>query len=71
MAAFKAKGVILIHGDYTKQNPDMLDFMKKHGRVGVPFNVLYVKGAEPRLFSELLSKGMILEALKDLPEVSK
>lgn len=71
MAAFKAKGVILIHGDYTKQNPDMLDFMKKHGRVGVPFNVLYVKGAEPRLFSELLSKGMILDALKDLPEVSK
>jgi len=65
--AFQDKGVILVHGDYTKQNPDMLAWMKKHQRVGVPFNALYVKGQEPKLFSEILSKKAIFDALAPLP----
>ena len=71
LQAFKDKGVILLRGDYTKENPEMLAWMKKHGRVGVPFNALYVKGKETRLFSELLSKKMILSALEEINGAQK
>lgn len=71
LQAFKDKGVVLLRGDYTKENPEMLAWMKKHGRVGVPFNALYVKGKETRLFSELLSKKMILSALEEINGAQK
>ncbi|HNX36853.1 MAG TPA: thioredoxin family protein [Candidatus Cloacimonadota bacterium] len=71
LKAFKDKGVVLVRGDYTKQNPDMLNWMKKHQRVGVPFNALYVKGQETKLFSEILSKKAILDALNALPGAGK
>ena len=67
MQDFAAKGVILLKGDFTKKDPVLLDWITSHKRMGVPFNALYIPGEEPILFPELLSKGMIREALAKVP----
>lgn len=67
MQDFAAKGVVLLKGDFTKKDPVLLDWITSHKRMGVPFNTLYIPGEEPILFPELLSKGMIREALAKVP----
>ncbi len=67
MAEFKAKGVVLLRGDFTKNDPVLLEWITRHERMGVPFNALYMPGAEPTLFPELLNKKMIREALDKVP----
>ena len=65
--AFKEKNVVLVRGDYTKKNPVMQDFMKKFGRAGVPFYVLYIPGKDPVLFPELITIPMVKNALAQIP----
>ncbi len=65
--AFELKKVNLIKGDFTKKNPVMQTFMKKFGRAGVPFYVLYIPGKEPVLFPEIITIPMIKKALEELP----
>jgi thiol:disulfide interchange protein DsbD len=67
-AAFKAKHVVLIRGDFTKKNPEMQAFMKKFGRAGVPFYVLYIPGQEPVLFPEIINIPMVKKALDSIPK---
>jgi len=69
MTAFKARGVVLVHGDYTRKNDEILKWITDNGRAGVPFSALYVKGREVQIFPELITKSMILNALETLPEV--
>ena len=64
--AFAAKKVQLIHGDYTKKNPEIQAFMKQFGRAGVPFYVLYVPGQEPKLFPEIITIPMLKSALEEI-----
>lgn len=64
--AFSAKKVQLVHGDFTKKNPDMQAFMKKFGRAGVPFYVLYIPGKEPKLFPEIITIPMLKKALDEI-----
>ena len=64
--AFTAKKVQLIHGDYTKKNPEIQAFMKQFGRAGVPFYVLYVPGQEPKLFPEIITIPMLKSALEEI-----
>lgn len=65
---FAAQGVVLLRGDFTRKDPVLLAWITDGGRLGVPFNALYVPGAEPIIFPEILSKNMIREALKALPQ---
>jgi thiol:disulfide interchange protein DsbD len=67
MQDFAAKGVVLLKGDFTKNDPVLLDWIKSHERLGVPFNALYIPGEEPVVFPELLSKNMIRDALAKVP----
>jgi len=67
MAEFAAKGIVLLRGDFTKKDEVLLDWMKKHERMGVPFNALYIPGAEPILFPELISKSIIRDAIAKVP----
>ena len=67
MAEFRAKNVVLLRGDFTKNDPVLLEWITRHERMGVPFNALYIPGEAPVLFPELLSKKMIREALKNVP----
>ncbi len=66
--AFKAKKVQLIRGDFTKKNPEMQAYMKRFGRAGVPFYVLFIPGKEPVLFPEIISIPMIKKVLEQIPD---
>ena len=68
MQDFKAKGVVLLKGDFTRKDPVLLEWIKQHERLGVPFNALYIPGQEPVVFPELLSKNMVNEALAKIAE---
>lgn len=67
MAEFQARNLVLLRGDFTKNDPVLLEWITRHERMGVPFNALYIPGKEPVLFPELLSKKMIREALEHVP----
>ncbi len=68
MGEFAAKNVLLLRGDFTKEDPALLAWIKMHGRAGVPFNALYTVDQPPLIFNELLSKGDITDALNRIPE---
>ena len=67
MQEFEDKGVVLLKGDFTKNDPVLLKWITDHERLGVPFNALYIPGEEPVIFPEILSKNMIREALGKVP----
>jgi thiol:disulfide interchange protein len=68
MQDFHDKGVVLLRGDFTRNDPVILQWIIDHDRLGVPFNALYIPDQEPILFPELLNKNMIREALSQVPD---
>ncbi|HPV14347.1 MAG TPA: cytochrome c biogenesis protein CcdA [Candidatus Cloacimonadota bacterium] len=68
MQEFKAAGVTLLRGDFTRSDPVLLKWIQDHDRMGVPFNALYIPGKEPILFPELISHKMVKEALDQIPK---
>ena len=63
--AFQAADVVLLQADWTRPDDEIADYLLKHGRFGIPFNILYLPGqSEPVIFSELLSAEKILSALE-------
>ena len=62
---FVEKNIILIRADWTKQNKEIENEIKKYGRVGVPLNILLRPGQAPFIFSEWLDKEEIVELLID------
>ena len=62
---FADKNIILIRADWTKQNKEIENEIKKYGRVGVPLNILLRPGQAPFIFSEWLDKEEIVELLID------
>ena len=62
---FAEKNIILIRADWTKQNKEIENEIKKYGRVGVPLNILLRPGQAPFIFSEWLDKEEIVELLID------
>lgn len=68
MQEFNAKNVLLLKADFTKKDPVLLAWIKKHDRAGVPFNALYIPEQQPIIFNELISKNEIMDALNKIPE---
>jgi thiol:disulfide interchange protein DsbD len=68
MKEFARNEVVLLKGDFTKKDPVLMEWITAHDRLGVPFNALYTPGEEPVIFPELLSKGMIRDALNNIPQ---
>lgn len=65
MERFEEQGVIAMRADITKPNKVAMDFMKRHGRYGIPFNIVYGPGAPEGLpLSELLTVPDVFAALK-------
>lgn len=62
--AFQRHGVIPMKADWTNRNDRIATFLEDHGRYGIPFYLLYRPGDEPHLFSELLTKEQVLDALE-------
>ena len=54
--------------DWTNRDPTITQALQSHGRSGVPVYVLYPgDGSGPQLLPEVLTEGLVLEALQNLP----
>ena len=63
-AAFVARGVAYLLGDWTRQDPAITAYLRAHGRDGVPLYVFYPAGAaHGRVLPQLLTPGIVLRAL--------
>jgi thiol:disulfide interchange protein DsbD len=66
--AFDEKGVARFRADWTNRDPVITAALEAFGRSGVPLYVLYPGGgAAPRVLPEILTPGLVLDALDDLP----
>lgn len=69
--AFKEHGVVPMKADWTNRNDEIGRFLAEHGRYGIPFYLLYRPGQEPRVFSELLTKEGLREAVQVAASVAQ
>ncbi|HEX2255058.1 MAG TPA: thioredoxin family protein [Thermoanaerobaculia bacterium] len=63
-ALFEEHGVVPMKADWTNRDDAIAAFLADHGRYSIPFYLLYRPGAEPHVFSELLTKGDVREAVE-------
>lgn len=63
--AFQKDGIVPMKADWTNANPEITAALKKFGRVGVPFYVIYPAGRadEPIILPEILTEQIVLAAL--------
>ena len=66
---FLKNNVKLLRGDWTKKDEEILNFIKKYERFGVPVNIIYSDNMrEGLVLPEILSKSIIIdnfERIKD------
>lgn len=66
--AFRDKGVTLLVADWTNNDPVIATQLEALNRSGVPVYALYKNGAKtPMLLPELLTEGIVMDALADIP----
>lgn len=64
LAEFAKRNVVLLRGDWTKNDPKITAELARWNRSAVPFNLIYAPGkSEPVVLPELLTPGKVLEAL--------
>jgi thiol:disulfide interchange protein DsbD len=69
-AAMKAKGVAYLKGDWTNRDATIARVLESHGRSGVPLYLVFLPGkSEPVILPQILTEGIVLEALSVLPNV--
>jgi thiol:disulfide interchange protein DsbD len=61
--AFAERGVVPLKGDWTSQNPEITGFLQQFGRSGVPLYLLYPGKGEPVTLPQILTAGIVLDAL--------
>ena len=63
--AFQRHAIVKLRADWTNGDPTITKLLQQFGRPGVPLYVLYpMKGQEPIVFPEVLTKGIVLEKLE-------
>ena len=66
--AFADDKVVLMRADWTRYDDSITRALNSFGRSGVPTYALYVPGeAQPRLLPEVLTPGIVTDALAQLP----
>jgi thiol:disulfide interchange protein DsbD len=66
--AFAGANVALLRADWTQHDEAIAQTLASLGRNGVPVYALYVPGeASPRLLPEVLTPGIVTDALNKLP----
>jgi thiol:disulfide interchange protein DsbD len=65
--AFKGSSIISIKADWTRRNPDITRLLAKFGRSGVPLYLVFPEGRpnEPVVLPEVITSGMVIEAIKN------
>jgi thiol:disulfide interchange protein DsbD len=62
---FAAKNIATLRADWTNQDPLITAELARYHRSAVPFNLIWFPGKdEPTLLPELLTPGIVLDALK-------
>ncbi len=64
--AFSKAGVVLMRADWTNRDAKITEALARLGRSGVPVYVLYRPGKAPLLLPEVLTFGLVREALGTL-----
>ncbi|KQW82028.1 thiol:disulfide interchange protein [Brevundimonas sp. Root1279] len=65
-AALEAAGAVYLVGDWTRRDDAITAELQRHGRSGVPLYLFYAPGqTEPRILPQLLTEGVVIEALKE------
>jgi thiol:disulfide interchange protein len=63
-AAFAAHDIAYLKGDWTRQDPAITDFLRDHGRDGVPLYVYFPPdGAAPVVLPQILTEGIVLDRI--------
>jgi thiol:disulfide interchange protein DsbD len=69
--AFADANVVLLRADWTQHDEAIAQALASLGRSGVPAYALYVPGeANPRLLPEVLTPGIVTDALNKLPKAA-
>ena len=64
-AAIEGSNAVYLVADWTRRDDAITAELQRHGRSGVPLYLLYAPGvAEPRVLPQLLTEGVVVEALK-------
>lgn len=66
-AAFEKTGVVYMVADWTNYDPQIGEFVRSHGRHGIPLYVMYPAraDADPVVLPQLLTKNIMREALAE------
>ncbi len=68
--AMRRAGVLLLRADWTRRDPAISAELARNGRNGVPLYLLFgPDGRQPTVLPELLTSGIVLDALAALPAV--
>ncbi|MDO9336193.1 MAG: protein-disulfide reductase DsbD family protein [Caulobacter sp.] len=63
--AMTATGAVYLKADWTNRNPEIAAALAEHGRAGVPLYLVYGPGLdEPQVLPQLLTPGMVADALR-------
>ena len=64
--ALTQANAVYLEADWTRRDDVIARELQRHGRSGVPLYLLYTPGrADPRILPQLLTEGMVVEALGD------
>jgi thiol:disulfide interchange protein DsbD len=61
--AFSERRVTYLKGDWTRQDPQITDFLRENGRDGVPLYVYYPPHGQPTVLPQILTENMLLSEL--------
>ncbi len=68
LKTFREKEVVALRGDWTNDDPLITAELARWNRSAVPFNLVYLPGKpDPIVLPELLSPGIVLDALDQAP----
>ena len=57
--AFRARGIKVLVGDWTRGDPAIGRFLESQGRSGVPLYLYYAPGAEAQVLPQILTAGTL------------
>jgi thiol:disulfide interchange protein DsbD len=64
--AFKERGIKILEGDWTNQDPVITEWLHRHGRVGVPLYQYFPEGAsiaKPAVLPQVLFPDIVIAAI--------
>ena len=61
---FEENGIVALKGDWTRRDPVITRELQRFNRNGVPTNIIYRPSGEDTLLPEVLTPGIVLDALR-------